>query len=113
MFWDQRKVTELCMRSSESPEAARQLHPLTLNVVERPKSKGGLGNGTVRMTGRGRTGVCAGAGRAARGGSGSGFVAGSYKGKTGIVQKLTPQKAHVALLDVLYVTHDTLDLRWA
>ena len=49
----------------------------------------------------------------ARGGSGSGFVAGSYKGKTGIVQKLTPQKAHVALLDVLYVTHDTLDLRWA
>ena len=67
----------------------------------------------VQVLGDGEEAVCAGAGRAARGGSGSGFVAGSYKGKTGIVQKLTPQKAHVALLDVLYDTHDTLDLRWA
>ena len=49
----------------------------------------------VQVLGDGEEAVCAGAGRAARGGSGSGFVAGSYKGKTGIVQKLTPQKAHV------------------
>ena len=50
LFWDQRKVTELCMKSSESPEAARQLHPLTLNAVERQKAKGGLGMGKMLVS---------------------------------------------------------------
>jgi hypothetical protein len=37
-----------CVRTAENPEAGRQLHPLTTNVVEVPKARGGLG--MVRFT---------------------------------------------------------------
>ena len=35
--------TRTCSRSAENPNAGRQFHPLTVNVVELPKAQGGLG----------------------------------------------------------------------
>ena len=36
-------ATDMCMRSAENPKASRQFHPLTLNVLENAKARGGLG----------------------------------------------------------------------
>ena len=33
-------LTSLCARSAENPKASRQFHPLTLNVLERPRERG-------------------------------------------------------------------------
>ena len=41
--------TENCIRTAENPQAARQFHPLTRHIFERPKATGGLGSARCRL----------------------------------------------------------------
>ena len=43
LFLHQQGQTDLCIRTAENPKATRQFHPLTMNIMERPKVQGGLG----------------------------------------------------------------------
>ena len=43
LFLQKVKATDLCMRSAENPKATREFHPLTTNLLEKPKADGGLG----------------------------------------------------------------------
>ena len=40
---DRQGASVPCVRSAENPKAERQFHPLTLNMMEKPKALGGLG----------------------------------------------------------------------
>ena len=46
LFLHQRGSTKSpdCIRTAENPQAARQFHPLTTHVFEKPKAEGGLGS---------------------------------------------------------------------
>ena len=43
LFLHQSGLTDLCARSAENPRATRQFHPLTMHVMEPPKTEGGIG----------------------------------------------------------------------
>ena len=50
LFLKQNGQTQHCARSAENPTAARQYHPLTLNVLEKPKADGGLSMAKVEVS---------------------------------------------------------------
>ena len=50
IFLQERGQTDLCARTAENPKATRQYHPLTLNVMEKPKEDGGLGMPMVALS---------------------------------------------------------------
>jgi len=50
LFLHNRGQTDHCVRTAENPRATRQFHPLTMNVMEKSKSEGGLGMVKVSLS---------------------------------------------------------------
>ena len=50
LFLHKRGQTDHCVRTAENPRATRQFHPLTMNVMEKSKSEGGLGMVKVSLS---------------------------------------------------------------